>query len=733
MRYLRKIPRLREPGPSSVMARLLSVFVFVLASTASSAQAGEDQMLPDAVAQIDSHHLTVDVTPTHHQLRVLDRLVVRIHRSGRARLAFLLHKALMPKRVNLDHDGIETDVRLTYGPEGTKEAEQGARLIIVEWAGTLSQNDSVVLVWEYGGLIDDPPREPRHLRFVTPSETAGHIGPEGVYLSGETHWYPDLADSLPVFDIEVSLPQGWQAVTHGRRVGESMSNGKWSSTWTVTAKTEALTLVANRFVRSTRPWRDIDVETYLFEEDQALAPEYLDASTRYLETYTERLGPYPYPKFAVVENFFASGLGMPSLTLLGSGVIKRHYVQPYALGHEIVHSWIGNWVFNQPESGNWVEGLTTYLANYYYDELTGTPAEAREQRRLMIAGYAVYVPPDRDYAIGEFTRKTDQKDNAIGYQKAAMVFHMLRREIGEDAFWSGLRTLVQRYAQHYAAWADIAEIFSASAGRDLGWFFAQWVDQPGAPEITSFSAAAIPADRESSYRVTVKVEQSRPAYRLLIPLHLELDDGTRVVRSVSVNSRTQTLEVLVPRRPRTVAFDPDLEVFRRIPRHALPPMLNLFVTDDHRSVLVAGSADQKGPYSEVVGRLRTQAGGIDVVTAADRLPPRGSVLILGGTSVGGTAETAWAACGDRVKRHADGIVIGERDFRGAQLAFLISCRRAGDRNAVVTFFDGTPAGVGKVARLLFFYGWASYVIFDEGKVIARGDFIEEDPLTVHLP
>ena len=61
------------------------------------------------------------------------------------------------------------------------------------------------------------------------------------------------------------------------------------------------------------------------------------------------LGPYPFDTFAVVENFFASGLGMPSFTLLGSGVIKRHYVQPYALGHEIVHSWIGNAVFNRIE------------------------------------------------------------------------------------------------------------------------------------------------------------------------------------------------------------------------------------------------------------------------------------------------------------------------------------------------------------------------------------------------
>ena len=48
--------------------------------------------------------------------------------------------------------------------------------------------------------------------------------------------------------------------------------------------------------------------------------------------------------------------------------------------------------------------------------------------------------PEEDYPVGRFTHKSDQKDNAIGYQKAAMIFHMLRREIGNEAFWNGLPT-----------------------------------------------------------------------------------------------------------------------------------------------------------------------------------------------------------------------------------------------------------------------------------------------------
>ncbi|NJL17231.1 MAG: M1 family metallopeptidase [Nitrospira sp.] len=133
---------------------------------------------------------------------------------------------------------------------------------------------------------------------------------------------------------------------------------------------------------------------------------------------------------------------MPSFTLLGSGSIKRHYTQPYALGHEIVHSWIGNSVFNRDGQGNWVEGLTTYLANYYWHELAQDDRQALEQRRMMLQGYNLYVRPEDDYAVSQFFRKHDEKDNAIGYQKSAFVFHLLRREIGDEPFWRGLKTFV---------------------------------------------------------------------------------------------------------------------------------------------------------------------------------------------------------------------------------------------------------------------------------------------------
>ncbi|TMB93748.1 MAG: hypothetical protein E6J42_12420, partial [Chloroflexi bacterium] len=431
------------------------------------------------------------------------------------------------------------------------------------------------------------------------------------------------------------------------------------TTWAASAPAEGLTLAAGKFVVMMRMSDNTEIATYLYPEDAGLADEYLSAAAAYLEAFSRVLGPYPFPRFSIGENFFASGLGMPSYTLLGAGSIRRHYTQPYALGHEIVHSWIGNHVFND-NGGNWAEGLTTYLANYYWHELKGDLQKAREERRMMLLSYAVYVPPDQDYPLVQFKRKSDQRDNAIGYNKAAMVFHMLRREISDDRFFAALRTLVAEYGGRRIGWREVEALFSRVSSRDLRPFFARWIERAGAAD--------------------VKAEA-----------------------------------------------DPDYHVFRRIPRPDLPAMLNLFATDSRRIVVVPdGGAAAGEPYRALAERVANQEGVVlrsaGEVGAAGKDLRDASVLLLGGPHAG--PAFAWAARGlpPGVQLQPDGFRVAGKDYQGSGMALLLSFRNPDDPAHVVSVFYGlSPEAVKPVARLLFFYGWNSYLVFDNSAVIARGD------------
>ena len=601
------------------------------------------------------HDISVTIDPATHRMKGLDRVTIKTGDRGAREIAVTLNKALVVAWVS--RQGTLLPFQPRPLPPSTELDANRAHQIVVRLDRPAAEGETFALDFDYAGEINDPPKEPRHLRFVTPSETSGHIGPEGVYIGPETYWYPDTPDSLASYRVTAVTPPGWETIGQGGLVAREVRRDGILTIWDTSAPTEGLTLAAGKFVVAARKSEPTEIAAYLYPEEAALADEYLASAAAYLEAYSAILGPYPFPRFSIGENFFASGLGMPSYTLLGAGSIRRRYTQPYALGHEIVHSWIGNHVFND-NGGNWVEGLTTYLSNYYWHELKGDRQKAREERRMMLLSYAVYVPPDQDYPVAQFKRKSDQRDNAIGYNKTAMVFHMLRREIGDERFFAALRTLVREYGGKRAGWKDLEALFGKVAGRDLRSFFARWIKQPGAADVTADA-------------------------------------------------------------------DPDFHLFRRIPRRDLPAMLNLFATDTKRLVVTpAGDPRAVASYAELAERVAKQDS-VAVQTADQPVQNEwrnASVLLLGGPAAGAAFEWAKRGLPPGVELRPDGFRVGGKEYSGADKAVLVSFRNPDDPSHVVSVFYGlSPDAAQPVARLLFFYGWNSYLVFENGKVIARGD------------
>ncbi|MBD0316483.1 MAG: hypothetical protein ICV75_07305, partial [Nitrospiraceae bacterium] len=542
----------------------LSLLFLLTAATAW----GQD--VPSGRAEVVHHQLVVELDPATHVLTAQDEVTIHVP-GGLRTLTFTLAPSLHVDSVALGgrpHSSgrVQPGASLPYTTEQLREPSTQRVVVTLPEAW---QRERAVLTWTYHGAINDPPTEPRHLRFVTPSETAGHIGPEGVYLSSETQWYPDMPGSFSSFAVTAEVPAQWTVVTQGTLTQEVLHDGKNVCSWQVRDRSEALTLVANKFVSKTREWRGpedqrVQLATFFFPDNAGLADEYLDATAKYLDAYVSLLGPYPFHKFAVVENFFASGLGMPSFTLLGSGSIKRHYVQPYALGHEIVHSWIGNSVFNRSDSGNWVEGLTTYLANYYWHELSHDAPQAREQRRMMLQGYSLYVSPDRDYPVAQFVRKSDEHDNAIGYQKAAFIFHLLRHEIGDETFWRGVKKLATHYKSRSADWTSLEQVFSQESGKDLRWFFAQWIEQSGAPVISlgDVRTSRLPSEATGErWELTTQIRQASRPFRVALPLEITMNDKIES-RWITIDGADTSVKLQLPDRPLRVRLDPEWMTFR---------------------------------------------------------------------------------------------------------------------------------------------------------------------------
>jgi aminopeptidase N len=668
------------------------------------------------------HELHIELNPGTHAITGSDTVHLPPSHRANSSVSFILHPQLSIDLVEFNG----TRLPIPHLSETAILPSSTRRVIEIPLPPLDDPDQPAALTVTYHGQIDDSPKASGGLRFVRPDDTNGHIGPNGVYLTYETFWHPTWEQTLSTYDLTLSLPSDWETITQGREVINTVTDGRRTTQWKVNLPSEALTLAANHFVVQKQEWRGIQLATYLFPEDAHLAPQYIEATIDYLQMYTNLLGPYPFTKFAVVENFFPSGLGLPSFTLLGEGVIRRGYTQPYSLGHEIVHSWFGNSVFNDFAQGNWVEGLTTYLSNYYYDEAKGHQQEAFNTRRRMVHEYNLYAEPDKEYPVRAFHHKETRQDNAIGYQKTAMVFHMLRQEMGEGAFFKGVREIIQEGTGTYLEWNDLLGIFSQAAERDLGWFFQQWIDQPGAP-ILKIQNILVQEDptQQGQFTLTGTILQAGPMFTIRLPLHLDLQGGLMHDVVLKVDRATQPFTLPLPASPITLAIDPEHHVLLHLLRAQIPPMLNKWETDTRRILIRPQTLTNEEAQSlePLFHRLKEQPG-IETIQADDPvIAESASYLVIGPSARRLLESDSFNSCEKSMDIHPGHLSLEEQTFEGPEMAFLISCAHPQDATHTVTFFFGwSPEAVKPVSRLLFFYGWDSYLVFKQGKVIARGMF-----------
>ena len=678
----------------------------------------------EASAPIAIHHtLSVEIDPETHRLTATDVLHLPKSLFKQTPLSFALNQHFTIDRVMVN----DQPVSVVNTPVGPSSLTRFTQWVIKDPPASLSESHTLpTLTIAYHGQINESPTASEGLRFVRPDKTNGHIGPEGIYLTSETFWYPTWEQHLVTFDVTLTLPSDWQAITQGQETAQAVKDSQGISQWSIQSPTEALTVAANHFVVQKKPWRDIQLATYLFPDEAPLAPQYLEATATYLDLYTTLLGPYPFSQFAVVENFFPSGLGMPSFTLLGQSIVRRGYTQPYSLGHEIVHSWFGNSVFNDFAKGNWVEGLTTYLANYYYDEATGNHESANKTRRRMMDEYNLYANPEKDYPISQFHHKETRIDNAVGYQKTALVFHMLRQKIGDAAFFKGVRQIIQKGTGQYVEWKDLKRMFSEVAGQDLSEFFKQWVEQPGAPSITLHDLSVRPDPlRLDQSMVSGTISQRGSIYNLSIPINVTLQDESTYNTTITLDQTRQPFTLNVPGTPTSVTLDPEHNWLLRLHREQLPPMLNGWDTDTRRILVSAKtvSKEEEASLQTLMQRIQEQSD-IEMQQAdSPAITEAASYLIIGASARQLLESKTLKTCNKQVQIESERLAIMEQAFEGPEMAFLITCSHPDFSNHTVSLFFGlSPEAVAPVARLLFFYGWDSYLVFQQGKVIARGMF-----------
>src|SRR5215468_958759 len=448
------------------------------------------------------------------------------------------------------------------------------------------------------------------------NESPGLIEERGVYLAGSTSWVPRVGDALITYTLTVELPAGWKSVSQGERTSRGAPER-----WSVATPTEEVHLIAAPFTEYSKAAGAVKAFAFLRNPDRALADRYLEATAQYLEMYSGLLGPYPYSKFALVENFWETGYGMPSFTLLGEQVIRFPFILHSSYPHELLHNWWGNGVFVDGAGGNWCEGLTAYLADHLIAEQRGQGAE---HRRAILQRVTDYVTPENDFPVSRFVSRHDAVTEAIGYGKTAMMWNMLREKVGDAQFIQALQAFYRDSRFRAASFDDIEKSFEVVSGFDLRPFFEQWTKAVGTPELRLDHAAG----RDERVEITLSQVQLGRLFALDVPVVIETDKGVET-RTISMPSDKARVDMSFDLKgpAQRVEIDPQFQVYRRLSPFEIPPSLSKAF--GAKKVLIVMSAQSAPVYAGLVKAWSRE--GVETVTDSqlDVLPADRAVWVFG--------------------------------------------------------------------------------------------------------
>ncbi len=672
--------------------------------------------------------------PVHHDLKValhpeerrLDgRDTITLPNDFPKEIEFLLHAGLKPMSPT-------PGVRIVKGSEDPGPASLEAFKAVLPPAV-----NSFVL--EYGGSIYHPIESTGKEQARGFKDTPGLISGEGVFLSGSTLWYPQIGEGMMTFTLDVKVPQGWEAVSQGERVRHENMKDSTLVRWDSPEPQDEIYLVAAKFTEYAKPAGNVTAVVFLRSPDEALANKYLDATAEYLDMYDKLIGPYPYKKFALVENFWETGFGMPSFTLLGSQVIRLPFIINSSYPHEILHNWWGNSVFPHYEKGNWSEGLTAYLADHLMKEQQG---EGAEYRLATLQKYADYVIGGRDFPLTQFRSRHSSSSEAVGYGKSLMFFHMLRLELGGDTFTKGIQTFYRDYKFRFASFDDLRRSFESVSGKNLKRDFDQWVRRKGAPQLALNNAVA--KKEKDGHVLYAVLEQVQPGatYRLLVPVAVTMEGRDQAYQTIAeMDSKRLPLRLKLPGRPLRIDIDPEFDLFRRLDREEIPPAISQALGARKMLILLPSSADRKllGAYRELansIGRSGPDMVEMRLDSDVKQLPSDRAVTLIGWENRF-MKDMMQALSEYDVAMDKAAVRIGRTEIRKENHSLVFSCRNPKDKEQALTLIaSDRPEALPGLGRKLPHYHKYSYLAFegDEPSNIAKGRWpVLHSPLTVFIP
>jgi aminopeptidase N len=409
--------------------------------------------------------------------------------------------------------------------------------------------------------------------------------PKQIWTQGESE---DTRYYLPTYDYPndrlttetiLTVPASWLTVANGKLVsvkdaGNGMKTWDWQET--LPSSTYLITVVAGEFDEVKDTWRGRPVTYYAPKGRGDRLKINYGRTPQMLELFSKKLGvDYPWEKYAqaMVDDFVAGGMENSSATTnTSSSLIHPALAPEYTTGqdplisHELGHQWFGDLVTCKDWGNIWLnEGFATFMETMWVESYF--PKDQAEYDRW--SGIQQWFEQSnlwsKPIVRHDFDDSSEFDGNAYG--KSGLVLYMLRHQIGEEAFYRGLKHYLEINRGKNVVTADLVKAIEDETHINVDQFFTQWVYGAGAPKF-DLNYTYDDAKRQVTLKVkqTQKVEGRIGIFR--IPVEVEITTATGAKSyPIAVSKPEEAFAVPADSAPVMVLFDKGGQILKTAEFH----------------------------------------------------------------------------------------------------------------------------------------------------------------------
>ena len=682
------------------------------------------------------HEIDAKLNPSVSFLEVIDEITIP-EKWVSSELKFKLHNALtvstLTEGINIEL--INEDVNAKDVGMDREESESSNILLLNEYKIIFPKGHTgdLNLQLNYSGKIESPIEQSAENYARGFNESPGIISDIGIYLAGSTYWVPYFSDELFKFNLTATTPAGWKTVSQGKRTKDEDINDQHVDRWESPEPMEEVFFIAAKFTEYDYTVGAVTAMAFLRTPDEGLANKYLQTTAQYLEMYRQLVGLYPYSKFALIENFWETGYGMPSFTLLGETVIRLPFILHSSYPHELLHNWWGNSVYVDFETGNWCEGLTAYMADHLIKEQRG---QGIDYRRSTLQKFTNYVNEGNDFPLTDFRSRYNEPSEAIGYGKCLMMWNMLRQDLGDEIFVSGFQNFNRTNKFRIASFDDIRIAMEEKSDEDLSKFFTQWVTRTGAPQLQMKNVTVNKSGEGYTIEFTIAQVQKEDAFFLNVPVFI-YTESEFVKEIVKMDSREQSYSVNISNEPVRIDIDPEFDLFRRLHYNEIPPALSTAYGSDKVLIILPSGEDKAAieSYETLANKwLEEKPDKFEIIydNEIESIPSDKAIWVFGWNNE--YKILIQSGMSDyNVQLNDNSVDVDKKTLAKENNSFIVSVRNPNNPEEVVVWLTiGNKDAVPGLIRKLPHYGKYSYLVFegDEPANIEKGQWsVVNSPLS----